>query len=55
MKFHLDKCQLLRVTNKRKIIKANYNIHGQQLALVDNAKYLGVTISNNISWNATHL
>jgi len=25
MKFHPDKCQLLRVTNKRKIIKANYN------------------------------
>jgi hypothetical protein len=30
---------------------ANYYIHGQQLQIVDNAKYLSLTISKNLSWN----
>jgi phage-related holin len=30
---------------------ANYYIHGKQLQIVDNAKYLGLTISKNLSWN----
>ena len=30
---------------------ANYYIHAKQLQIVDNAKYLGVTISKNLSWN----
>jgi ribonucleotide reductase alpha subunit len=30
---------------------ANYYIHGQQLQIVDNAKYVGLTISKNLSWN----
>ena len=30
---------------------ANYYIHDQQLQIVDNAKYLGLTISKNLSWN----
>ena len=50
MKFHPDKCFVLRVTNKRKIIDSNYKIHGQELQVVDKAKYLGVTISKNLSW-----
>ena len=39
MDFHPDKCQLLRVTNKRKVISANYSIHGHKLLRVDKAKY----------------
>ena len=54
MEFHPKKCKLLRITNKRKIIEANYKIHGQQLELVDKAKYLGVTLTKNLSWN-THV
>jgi UV DNA damage repair endonuclease len=28
MKFHPDKCTVLRVTNKKKIIDAKYQLHG---------------------------
>ena len=51
MSFNPDKCEVLRITNKRNKIVANYYIHGQQLQIVDNAKYLGHTISKNFSWN----
>ena len=44
MEFHLSKCQLLRVTNKRKPFPTSYDIHGHKLEVVDSAKYLGVTI-----------
>ena len=50
MEFHADKCFNLRVTNKRKIYNKTYEIHGQQLKTVNKAKYLGVVISNNLSW-----
>ena len=52
MSFNADKCEVLRVTNKRKnIIKTDYTIHGNTLRTVDQAKYLGVTIQSNLSWN----
>jgi hypothetical protein len=46
MEFHpsIRKCQLLRVTNKRKPSPTSYDIHGHTLKLVDAAKYLGITI-----------
>ena len=54
MQFHPEKSKLLRVTNKRNVIKSDYTIHGQQLELVTKAKYLGVTITKDISWK-THI
>ena len=45
-----DKCQLLRITDKHKIVDAHYMIHGKRLKLVDSAKYLGVTLTKNLSW-----
>jgi len=50
MQFHPDKCFVLRVTNKRNIINTTYNIHGKQLKNVNKAKYLGVMLSNKLSW-----
>jgi phage-related holin len=50
MSFNPDKCEVLRITNKRNKIMANYYIHGKQLQIVDNAKYLGLTISKNLSF-----
>ena len=52
MEFHPGKCKLLRVTKKRNVINAHYQIHGQQLEAVEKAKYLGVTLRKDLSWNA---
>ena len=41
---------LLWITNKRKIVDARFMIHGKRLKLVDSAKYLGVTLTKNLSW-----
>ena len=50
MEFHPEKCQLLRLTNKRKTVEAHYTIHGKILKLVEKAKYLvGVSLSKNLS------
>ena len=49
MEFHPQKCQLLRITNKRKIIQNTYFIHGHPLEETKSAKYLGITIDNKIT------
>ena len=51
MEFHPDKCQLLRVTNKQKIIQAEYTIHNQKLTQANQAKYLGVKLNGKLSWS----
>jgi hypothetical protein len=51
MEFHPSKCQLLRITNKRKPFARDYDIHGHKLEEVESAKYLGVTIQMNLSCN----
>ena len=51
MEFHPDKCQLLRVTNKRKPIAADYTIHSQKILKSDSVKYLGVTIDSKLAWS----
>ena len=48
MSFHPEKCQLLRVSKKKKKIITNYFIHGKSLTQTNNAKYLGVIINNNL-------
>ena len=51
LSFHPDKCQVLRITNKRKPIIFYYTLHDQNiLATVTQAKYLGVTITNDLNW-----
>ena len=52
MSFNPDKCEVIRITNKKKIIAAKYTIHGQLLHETNTAKYLGVTIDNTLSWNS---
>ena len=56
MEFHPAKCQVIRVTRSsyRTTILSNYSLHGHQLDVVSSAKYLGITISDNLSWN-THI
>ena len=54
MEFHPQKCQLLRITNKRQPTQTEYKIHGHTLDNVEEAKYLGITIQRCLNWN-THI
>ena len=45
MQFNPDKCEVIRITNKRNPIIGTYRIHGPELQIVKHAKYLGATIS----------
>ncbi len=51
MKFHPDKCNVLTVSTKRAPLEHAYQLNGHILAHVKSAKYLGVTIANNLQWN----
>ena len=51
MEFHPGKCQVIRVTRSRMPIKTKYLLHNHQLEIVPSTKYLGVTISQDLSWN----
>ena len=46
------KCEVIRISKKRTQITGSYTIHGHQLATVKSGKYLGVTFTDNLSWNA---
>ena len=50
MSFHPDKCNVLRVTNKRAPINSTYKLKGQELEELSTSKYLGVDLSKNLEW-----
>ena len=51
MKFNPSKCNILRTRQGLKgTLNRFYQLHGEILAEVPTAKYLGVNISNNLSW-----
>jgi hypothetical protein len=50
MSFNADKCFTLHISKKRKPTEYNYLLHNQMLEVTKNSKYLGVTISNDLSW-----
>jgi hypothetical protein len=52
MRFNPDKCEVIHITRKRKKIEEPYYIHGKALNSTKNAKYLNVTICDNLSWNS---
>ena len=46
------KCTVIRIaTNQRHVIPTEYTLHGHTLEVVDSAKYLGVTISEDLQWS----
>ena len=52
MLFHPDKCNNMQVTRSRNPLTFKYSLRGQDLEAVNTAKYLGVDLSNNLSWNS---
>ena len=52
MNFNVAKCQYMRVTlhYSHKHIIHNYTFHQQILENVQSAKYLGITITENMDW-----
>ena len=54
MSFNTDKCFILHISKKRKPTEYHYLLHNQVLEVTKDSKYLGVTISNDLSW-ANHI
>ena len=52
MKFNVAKCHSMRVTRHQhhKQILFDYSLHNQTLENVQRAKYLGITITDNMDW-----
>ena len=54
MNFNPSKCQVLHVTRLKTPIETKYFLHNTMLDSVSSAKYLKVTISDDLSWS-THI
>ena len=52
MKFNVAKCHSMRVTRHQhhKKILFDYSLHNQNLENVQSAKYLGITVTDNMDW-----
>ena len=50
MQFHPQKCNSLIISKSRTLFKHNYTLKGHILESVETAKYLGITLSTNMSW-----
>ena len=50
MNFNPAKCQVLHVTRSKTPIPSKYFLHNTELESATAAKYLGVTISDDLSW-----
>ena len=51
MEFNPSKCQVMHITMSRVPFQSQYNLHSQILESLDSAKYLDVTISQDLNWN----
>ena len=51
MRFNVTKCNIMRVSWTHDTKLFNYSLTGQVLEEVMDAKYLGVTLSNDLEWS----
>ena len=51
MAFNPDKCEVIRITKKKNPIIFDYKLHGITLQSTKNTKYLGLTISDDLTWS----
>ena len=51
MSFHPGKCTTLPVTRARNPKRNNYSLHEHTLEIVHNSKYLGVTLTSDLTWD----
>ena len=51
MQFNADECEVLRITNKNISLICDYSVHEQHVQTVKHTKYLGTTISSELSRN----
>ena len=51
MQCNHSKCQVLPITRKVKTLNTKYILHTIELESASAAKYLGVTIADNLSWS----
>ena len=54
MSFNPSKCSVIRVTagKRKKVYQSSYRLHGQELEVVDSSKYLGVKVTNDLTWSS---
>ena len=50
MEFNPGKCQVIQITRSRSPIPTQCSLHGQNLEVVNSARYLGVDIASDLSW-----
>ena len=51
MQFNSSKCQIIQITKKAKPLNTKYLLHNVELESVPAAKYLRVTIADDLSWS----
>ena len=51
MEFNTEKCEVIRVSKKKSSSLFPYKLHNVELRYTKNAKYLGIAISQDLSWN----
>ena len=51
MTLNKEKCEVIHMSTKRNPLNFDYAISHTNLKAVNSAKYLGITITNNLNWN----
>jgi hypothetical protein len=51
MSFNVDKCRVMHISKKKSNIDFNYELNNVPLKITKSERYLGVTISDKLSWS----